>query len=322
VRTTEENNVDKSRRVLSIYAKLLDGKALRKTELAEYFGVNEKSIQRDLDTVRDFLDAEKMEQGTGKQLVYDYQKKGYLLEQDEATELSNDEMIAICKILLESRAFTKKEMMDILDRLITGCVPKENRRLVNDLLANERFHYVEPRHRRVFLDKLSPLGSAIKECRVIRLKYSRIKGESVVERRLEPLAILFSEYYFYVVGFIEGIDREKEFENPDDPFPTIYRIDRIQELEVLDEHFKIPYTDRFEEGEFRKRIQFMYGGKLRKVRFRYTGESVEAVLDRLPTARILGEEDGGYLIEAEVFGKGIDMWVRSQGEAIQEYRGC
>ena len=87
----------------------------------------------------------------------------------------------------------------------------------------------------------------------------------------------------------------------------------------MDEHFKSSYPNRFEEGEFRKRIQFMYGGRLQKVRFKYTGMSVELVLDRLPTARILSEEDGAYLIEAEVFGKGIDMWVRSQGEDIQEY---
>ena len=46
---------------------------------------------------------------------------------------------------------------------------------------------------------------------------------------------------------------------------------------------------------------------------------MEAVLDRLPTAKILGREDGGYVIEAEVFGKGIDMWAKSQGEYITDY---
>ena len=68
----------------------------------------------------------------------------------------------------------------------------------------------------------------------------------------------------------------------------------------------------------RKRIQFMYGGKLQKIRFLYTGPSLEAVLDRLPTARITGvAPDGmGSWIEAEVFGSGIDMWLRSQGEYI------
>ena len=61
----------------------------------------------------------------------------------------------------------------------------------------------------------------------------------------------------------------------------------------------------------------MYGGKLQKIKFRYSGSSVEAVLDRLPTAQILDETDGVYTISAEVFGKGIDMWLRSQGDAVE-----
>ena len=52
-------------------------------------------------------------------------------------------------------------------------------------------------------------------------------------------------------------------------------------------------------------------------KFRYKGSSVEAVLDRLPTAKILEEKDGVYTISAEVFGKGIDMWLRSQGDMVE-----
>lgn len=68
----------------------------------------------------------------------------------------------------------------------------------------------------------------------------------------------------------------------------------------------------------RKRIQFMYGGKLQRIRFLYTGPSLEAVLDRLPTARVTGSapNGAGSWIESEVFGTGIDMWIRSQGEYI------
>ena len=42
----------------------------------------------------------------------------------------------------------------------------------------------------------------------------------------------------------------------------------------------------------------MYGGKLRKVKFRYKGYSVEAILDRLPTAQIISEDNGEYVIQA------------------------
>ena len=311
----DEEGFGKSNRVLSIYTKLMNGLIIKKAEEAQRFGVSVKSIQRDLDGIREFLDNQSVQDGVDNYLIYDYYEKGYRLEQSSKARLTNDEILAVCKILLDSRAFTKEEMMRILDKLLVSCVPKKNQKLVSDLIANERFHYIEPQHKRVFLNKIMKLGQAIRECRVIRIRYTKMKDKTTVERQLDPLAIMFSEYYFYLVGFIKDIDKEKAFENADDTFPTIYRIDRIESLKITDEHFKIPYADRFEEGEFRKRVQFMYGGKLRKVKFEYTGESIEAVLDRLPTAKVMSEEDGKYVVQAEVFGKGIDMWLRSQGES-------
>ena len=65
----------------------------------------------------------------------------------------------------------------------------------------------------------------------------------------------------------------------------------------------------------------MYGGKLQKVKFEYSGTDVDAVLDRLPSARIIKEEDWKYVIEAEVFGKGIEMWLRSQGDTVTLMEG-
>lgn len=115
---------------------------------------------------------------------------------------------------------------------------------------------------------------------------------------------------------MKNVDRNQEFEYPEDPYPTIYRVDRLEQIQVQSEHFTVPYSQRFSEGEFRKRVQFMYGGRLRTVHFLYKGPSVEAVLDRLPTAEIVGERDGTYEIRAEVFGKGIDMWMKSQGEFV------
>lgn len=60
----------------------------------------------------------------------------------------------------------------------------------------------------------------------------------------------------------------------------------------------------------------MYGGRLQKVKFRYSRSDIDAVLDRLPTAQILSEDNGVYIVSAEVFGKGIDMWLKSQGDRI------
>jgi predicted DNA-binding transcriptional regulator YafY len=192
-----------------------------------------------------------------------------------------------------------------------------NQKRVKELIRNEAFHYVEPRHKTRFIETMWDLGQAINESKYIEIDYYRTKDKSVVHRKLRPAAIMFSEYYFYLTAFIDDESIKKDFSVLDDAFPTIYRIDRIRSLKILSEKFNIPYTSRFEEGEFRKRIQFMYGGKLQKVKFKYNGPDIDAILDRLPTAQILDEENGSYIISAEVFGTGINMWLRSQGPYVE-----
>lgn len=128
------------------------------------------------------------------------------------------------------------------------------------------------------------------------------------EHQVKPVALMFSEFYFYLIAFKTGIEN---------PYPTVFRIDRIQSMQAIGEKFKIPYRDKFSDGEFRKRVQFMYSGELKRVRFEYSGPSIEAVLDRLPTAEILSEKDGTYTITAEAYGNGIYMWLGSQGEMVR-----
>ena len=168
-----------------------------------------------------------------------------------------------------------------------------------------------------WLDTMWEIGQAIRNCQYIEMNYYRMKDKTVVKRKVKPVAIMFSEYYFYLTAFIEDKEVLKDFDVLNDSFPTIYRIDRIKDLRVLEEKFHIPYSSRFEEGEFRKRVQFMYGGKLQRIKFKYFGNDIDAVLDRLPTAKILKEEEGVYTFSAEVFGKGVDMWLRSQEEMVE-----
>ena len=188
--------------------------------------------------------------------------------------------------------------------------------MVDDLLKNEIYHYVELHHRKKLLERLWVLENAVKKQQILEVSYGRLKNKEVVKRRLKPVGVIFSGFYFYLTAFIEDIDKEEHFQNPNDISPTIYRVDRLLDVNVLDEHFMVPYAERFEEGEFRKRVQFMYGGKLRKIRMKCTEQCLEAVLDRMPTAEIVRKEEDGYLVQAEVFGDGVDMWVKSQGEAI------
>lgn len=302
----------KSMRLLTIYGRLMDGKILKKKDLAAEFGITQRSVQRDLESLRVFFAEEMM----GREIIYDSRERGYRLTHAVPKGLTNSEILAVCKILLESRSMNKEEMLPILDKLIECCVPDSSKKAVTKLIANERFHYIPPNHGKNILPRLWEIGQAIEQHKVMEIEYEKIGGK-VVQRTIEPVGLIFSEYYFYLVGFLRNIDKQEIFENPDDLFPTIYRVDRIQNFILLDEHFTPAYATRFQEGEFRKRVQFMYGGKLNRIKFKYIGPSIEAVLDRLPTARIIDQDEEGWFVDAEVFGKGVDMWLRSQGEYIK-----
>ena len=63
----EKKYHDKINRTLYIYSELLQGNVVEKSKLAEYTGVSEKSIQRDFEDIRNFL----QEGETKQQLKYD-----------------------------------------------------------------------------------------------------------------------------------------------------------------------------------------------------------------------------------------------------------
>ncbi len=309
---------DKAGRILSLYSRLSEGRVVNKTEEAERYGVSLRTIQRDISDIQNYLQEQGRETGEIQEIIFDRGKNGYRLETKEHTGLSAKEILAAGKIMLESRAFVKEELFPIIDKLCGLCNDGKDRKLVEMFLGNEMHHYIELRHGKKLLDLIWSLEQAVENQKYILIRYRKLKNRETVERKVKPVGIMFSDFYFYMTAFIEGLDREKEFQNPDDIYPTIYRLDRISSITVLDEHFSVPYAQRFEEGEFRKRVQFMYGGKLQKVKFKFYGEDPEFILDRIPTAQIISREKDYMVISAEVFGEGIDMWIRSQGSRIEK----
>ncbi|OUN91273.1 WYL domain-containing protein [Blautia sp. An46] len=311
----------KNQRTLDMYVRLCEGKVINKKTESQKFGVDERSIQRDIDDIRAFLcDRSESNGRDTREVVYDRTKEGFIMIGDEPSMMTNGEILAVSKILLESRAFTRRELKIILDKLVKGCVPLKNMKLVSDLIANEKYHYVELNHKEHIQDKLWEIGSDIHEYNLVSLRYARANapGESI-KRIVEPISILFSEYYFYLNAYIVEKDNYGKYVHKYN-YPAIFRIDRIKKYKRLDEKFKVTYANRFEEGEFRKRIQFMYAGKLQKVVLKFYGENPEPILDRLPTARVIEQHDNECIIEAEVYGKGVIMWILSQGSRVEVLR--
>ena len=312
------DKTEKMLRILDLYVRMYSGKVIRKDEEAERFGVDERSIQRDIEDIREFLSNRELgipgENGT---VIYDRKEKGFVLNANKGDSLNNNDILAVCKILLESRAFPKKKMDNILDVLIKGCVPKDSMKLVSDLISNEKYHYIPASNSSGINNRIWEMGWEINAQNLLELTYQKA-GETgeYVKSIVEPLAIVFSDFYFYLIANKTEKNERGRYEKIYE-YPAVYRIDRIVDYAEIGEKFRINYSNRFQEGEFRKRIQFMYQGELQRIRFKYTGHNTEAILDRLPTAKIISKDDGRLMIEAEVYGKGILMWLLSQGSDVE-----
>lgn len=306
-----ENQFEKRKkqgvRLLLLREELDKGKNINKEEIKRKFDIDDKTFQRDIDFLRAFY-TENINPEI--EIKYNKKKKGYILENNK-DRFRNEEILAISKILLESRAFCKDELDELL-RKLRLLSEEDEMKQVKEMIKNEKFNYVPLKHGKKLLDLIWELSKYITKQEIISINYTTKEGKSKVHR-IKPVSIMFSEYYFYIVSFMA----DKFVEDG----PTIFRIDRIKKLKGTGENFEVPYLERFEDGEFRKRVQFMLSGKLRTVKFEYTG-ILEVVQDRLPTAEVVEEiklDDGikKYVITAEVYGKGIDMWLKSQGDKVK-----
>lgn len=303
----------KINRILSIYQRLIDGEVLNKQQLALEFGVSDKSIQRDIENLKNYLG----EQPNGTKLIkYSRSLKGYVLEETKDSQFSRENILALIKVILGTRAFNQKE----LSYLINTCLRQTtmiNQKMIKELIGNEFFNYVPLQHNEELLTKVWDLSQIIQNQKVTKCIYIQ-EDFTVMEVYLQPVGIIFSEYYFYLIAYMESLNSEiLERKDVNEDHLRVFRVDRIKEYKTINQNFYVPYSNRFEEGEFRKRIQFMYLGSLIRVKFEFYGPRIEPVLDRLPTATIIKQDKNKFIVEAEVYGRGIDMWLRSQGSAVK-----
>lgn len=295
----------KSFRLLNMYEKLNRGEVINKKSFAEEFNISEKSVQRDIEDLRTYI-SETYENSDSITIEYSRAQNGYYFVKKDREFLTNEEILGISKILLESRAFQKAELEAIIDKLMLQATPAA-RLNIREMILNEKFHYIPLRHNKPLLRKIWDLSECIFGKEILKFDYERQDGK-ITHRTVKPLSIMFSEYYFYLIAW---------FADDSKNYPAVFRVDRISNIVCTGDKFKIPYASRFEEGEFRKRVQFMYSGPLRTIRFKFSGPSLDAILDRIPTAQIIEQKDGVTTLKAETYGDGILMWLKTQGDNVK-----
>ena len=76
----QQGSYGKCGRVLDLYTRFLEGEVIRKREAAEFYRINERSIQRDIDDIRAFLDDRRVfESKDDRRIEYDRIRKGFVM---------------------------------------------------------------------------------------------------------------------------------------------------------------------------------------------------------------------------------------------------
>ena len=309
---------DRSNRTLEIFFRGIRGEDLSPSRFAAEYGVSSKSITRNINEIKDFLDNNRELVGQ-TELKYSHANKVYRLFFDEF--LSDKELFAVAKVIIGARAFSREEASLIISKLKRFASPVD-RKTLEEILRRELYHYSAVKHdSESVINNLWQLIGAIAGKKEITITYYR-KDRTMSDKRIQPVSLMFSEYYFYLIAYYPGQYDEPRY------FP-VDRITKIVEHRKRADNPAMPDYDKgelrkraeqvpgFDEGELRKKNQFMFYGKLRQIRFWYTGPSVQAILDKLPTARIIERGRGKFLLEAEVYGDGIKMFLLSQGAWVK-----
>ena len=187
-------------RVLYLFEQLSHGKTVKKTELAERFQTSEKTIQRDLEDLKEYCSemlAKSCPSRCGA-IEYSREAKGYQMAKGDRQWLTHQDILGISRILLESRSLAREEMQGLLQKLAGQSLPEE-RKEIQEIIRNEQFHYQPVRHGRKLLNRLWEIGQAVRKKKLLKIRYHKESNGETVERVVEPQSVLFAEYYFYLL---------------------------------------------------------------------------------------------------------------------------
>ncbi len=293
---------NKNDRMLEILIRCLRGERISPKKLADEYGVSTKSISRDIARIQNFLH-EHQELVHHAKLEYSRSDRTYHFDNEEF--LKNKELFALVKLLLGSRSLNRDDTLRIIEKLKAFTTTGDRESLEN-IIRKEIYHYHEVKSDcPSVLDNLWKLIGAIEEKRMVTIDYFQ-KSRNRVKVKILPAAVMFSEYYFYIIAYIAD-DLTFKAQH--------FRVDRIVGMTEHRERFELEKQYDFDEGELRERNQFMFPGENIRIRFEFWGSSLQAVLDRLPTARVIEKRGSVNVIEAEVNdGRGIIMYLLSLGE--------
>lgn len=300
-----EKSTAKTMRVLALFYRLLKGERVRKRTFANDHKVTERSIERDLQHIRNLLS----EECVGSEVLFDKIADTYYLNGNSSHRLmSMEEVLLLAEILISSRCLRKDEMKGMFNAL-SEIVNHNERKYVREILNRTLKEYVSPPHEKAILKMFGDLITVIENHQEIKLFYTSIDSAEIEEVCIvQPLAVKFLEYHFYLIAY------RKENKNV---VPELFRLDRIHCFERREKVFEKEAHTICQVNEMKKRIQFVCVGDLLQIKIRCAEDALESVQDRFPNVEIIEKGENNFILLIEILGDGIIQWLLTQIDKVE-----
>jgi len=291
---------DQERLLLTLF-QLQSSTGLTKKEIAQKYKVSEKTIQRDLALLRNFLE-DHVELG----LTLHYDTKRHTNQIKSKSIFSKKEILVIAKILLESRALSTNENKQVLEGLL-ALVDKESQDEIRQIIASERLNYQPTTANMDQIDLIWALSDYIRHEQVIQIDYQQPWADEPKSHVLLPVSIYFDRFYFYLVAY--NLKHKKN---------NIFRVDRVKGMRSSDQPKPfISRAEKYRDGDERYfKADASQGRKIRIKAEYYSDPSY--LLDVFPKAKLGDEIENGRIVsfEAQDTG-GLERWIMGQGQLIK-----
>ena len=286
-------------RLLTIFFRLQAGERLSKAQLSDEYGIDNRTAQRYMSTLKNFLQDQRI---SNTEIKFDTSDNTYRLI--AKTTFNKKDILVISKILLENHALNKSELNSLLDGLLS-LLSREEKKEIEAIIGSERFNYKSLTNDKDRIDTIWFLSEAIRREQMLEIEY-KAPLKDVKSHIVFPVSLYYDAHYFYLVAYHLKHDNYITF-----------RVDRMESLS--ESHVKKPqisYGRKYRDGEVRNQKVDAFVGKNIDVTLIYKGNA-EIVLDQFPVREILSENHDEIKVKIKTQNTpGLKRWILGQGEAV------
>lgn len=303
-----EGKIRKLQRLLKIMLYMESGKPVKASDLAREFGVNKRTIFRDLRT---------LEEAFHFPYYYDRQRDCYMMVEGSNFSLASitlnfTPMEALSLLLSTSTLAVQKgtpferTLQGAREKLLST-FPEKGKKIME--LVNRRFDvgWGTPVDYSRYSTIFDEVVRAVNENRTISIVYYSLSNDRVTKRKIDPYAVMMRDRVWYVVGRCHLRNDVR-----------IFRVNRIKKVELTGEIFQLP--PEFSLEEYMKGSWQVTRGEEVTVRVKFTGIAARFVEENRyhSSQRLIAREEDGVCMEYTVSGtQEIKRWILSFGSEAE-----